>query len=336
MADLETLLEPISEDDPCGPDLAYDQDRQTLEQAFDSSVSMDVTGEEATASDTDWRKIIKQTEDQLKRTKDVWLPVYLCRAGAKGGDLETVELGAKVLAGLFERYWDELHPKLDEYGMQGRKSPCDSLTRNGEFLFPLQRMPLLQHARLGTYSGQDFERFQKGGDTEDGYGMFRGTLQDTPEENLVEIADRLDRIEQAIRAADAIFTEKAAGEDSTHFLATYQALSTMKAAVLSFTSAPAPEATAEASDDGGGYEEDAGGGPRISGSVNSREDVIRALDAICDYYRRREPASPVPLALQRARDWVNKDNLAILRDIAPGGVDEAKRVLTITPSENDE
>jgi len=111
----------------------------------------------------------------------------------------------------------------------------------------------------------------------------------------------------------------------------------MKAAVLSFTSAPAPEAGAEASDDGGSYDEEpSGGGGKLSGSVNSREDVIRALDAICDYYRRREPASPVPLALQRARDWVNKDYLAILRDIAPGGVDEANRVLTITPSENDE
>jgi type VI secretion system protein ImpA len=66
----------------------------------------------------------------------------------------------------------------------------------------------------------------------------------------------------------------------------------------------------------------------LSGSVNSREDVLRALDAIGDYYRRKEPGSPVPVVLQRAREWVNLDFLAVLADIAPNGLDEAKRVLS--------
>ena len=70
-----------------------------------------------------------------------------------------------------------------------------------------------------------------------------------------------------------------------------------------------------------------GGGPRIAGRVESREDVVKALDAIADYYRRREPTSPVPAALQRVREWVNLDFLALLEDIAPNSLDEAKRVL---------
>ena len=46
--DVETLLTAVSEDAPSGPDLAYDPERQEIEQAFESSVSIDASGEEAT------------------------------------------------------------------------------------------------------------------------------------------------------------------------------------------------------------------------------------------------------------------------------------------------
>jgi type VI secretion system protein ImpA len=62
----------------------------------------------------------------------------------------------------------------------------------------------------------------------------------------------------------------------------------------------------------------------ISGEVRSRADVSRALDRICDYYRRTEPASPIPLLLERARRLIDKDFMAILRDLTPGGLSEAE------------
>jgi type VI secretion system protein ImpA len=106
--------------------------------------------------------------------------------------------------------------------------------------------------------------------------------------------------------------------------------------VLAFTSAPAEEvstsdeaaggASDSRADDGGG-----GGGARIGGRVETREDVIKAIDAICDYYRRREPASPVFQIMARAREWVNLDFLSLLADIAPGSVDEVKRILMAQP-----
>jgi type VI secretion system protein ImpA len=51
------------------------------------------------------------------------------------------------------------------------------------------------------------------------------------------------------------------------------------------------------------------------------------LDSITDYYARREPGSPVPLVLRRARDWVTLDFLSVLEDIAPNSLEEARRVL---------
>lgn len=322
---LDQLLAPVSEEDPAGPDLAYDLERHEIEQAFESSVG----GADEDASDpVDWRAILRLIEAQSARTKDVWLAVYLCRAGARSGQIAVVETGALYLAGLFDRFWDVVHPKLDEYGFQGRKGPCDSLARIGEFLAPLKRAPLLEHPRLGQFSGADFERFRANAEAEEGYGLFRAALQDTPEAALVEIVERLDRIATAIRGVDAILTARAEGDTGTNFAPTYEVLAEMKRSVQSFTTAPAAEEEA-----GAGAEESAadgrgdGGGARIAGRVESRDDVLRALDAIADYYRRKEPTSPVPLALQRAREWVTADFMSILQDIVPDSISDARRVL---------
>lgn len=327
---LDQLLAPVSEEDPAGPDLAYDPERHEIEQAFETSVG---GGDEEASDPVDWRAVIRLIEAQSARTKDVWLAVYLCRAGARSGQMAVVETGALYLAGLFDRFWDDMHPKLDEYGFQGRKGPCDSLTRIGEFLGPLKRAPLLEHARLGQFSGADFERFRANAEAEDGYGLFRAALEDTSEEALREIVERLDRITTAIRAVDAILTARAEGDTGTNFATTYEALAEMKRSVQSFTAAPVAEEEADAGAGEPAAEGRGDGGARISGRVESRDDVLRALDAIADYYRRKEPTSPVPLALQRAREWVTADFMTILQDIVPDSLRDARRVLVFNREE---
>jgi predicted component of type VI protein secretion system len=97
--------------------------------------------------------------------------------------------------------------------------------------------------------------------------------------------------------------------------------------VASFITTPVETIEEAAEDDAPAAAGGAPAGPRIGGRVDSREDVIKALEAISEYYRRREPTSPVLPLLQRAREWVNLDFMAILEDLAPGGLDEAKKVL---------
>lgn len=62
-------------------------------------------------------------------------------------------------------------------------------------------------------------------------------------------------------------------------------------------------------------------------SVRSRADVLVAMDAIVRYYTEQEPTSPVPIMVRRVRNWVNKDFLEVMRDIAPAQSDELTRLL---------
>jgi type VI secretion system protein ImpA len=326
---LEKLLTPVSEEAPSGEDLAYDPERSEIEQAFESSVSVDTTGAAAAEADVDWRRIIGLIERQSARTKDLWLAVYLCRGGAKSGDLALVATGAEYLAGLCETFWESAHPQIEEYGFQGRKTPCESLARRAEFLGPLRRAPVLSHPRLGRFSGDDLERFSTAAESAEGYGVFRAALNDTPEETLQAAAQHFSTISAAIRRVDAVLMAKAEGDTGANFATTYETLKDLRASVLKFCSAPVEEEEAPAA-----AEEisETPGAPtpartRSSGQIESREDVLKALDAIGEYYRRNEPTSPVPLVLKRAREWVNVDFLDLLSDIAPDALTEAKKLL---------
>lgn len=324
MIDIDALIAPVSDEEPAGPDLSYDAARQDIETAFDMSVSDDGASE----SDTDWRALIAKIVTQAESTRDVWLAVYLMRAGAKAGSLETIEDGANMLAGLFENLWDTVHPQLEEYGFQGRKGPCEALTRLPEFLNPLRTVALIEHQRLGRYSGNDFERFRVNGGSEDGYGMFRALLDETSDEDLSAVVGRVTGISDAIRRADAVMVANADNDTGTNFQPTYAALAEITRSVASFLRTPV-EGMEIADDSSGSYgdDDDDSGGASIAGRVNSRKDVMRALDAISDYYSRKEPGSPVPFALRRARDWVSLDFLSVLEDIAPNSLEEARRVL---------
>jgi type VI secretion system protein ImpA len=323
--DPDSLATPVSEEAPAGPDLSYEASRQEIESAFERSIS--AVDDEGAEDEIDWRHTIAMIEEEAAQTRDLWLAVYLMRAGARNGRLDTVEEGARLLAALCENLWDTVHPQLEDYGFQGRKGPCESLTRIGEFLNPLRRVVLIEHPRLGRYSGADFDRFRENGGAEDGYGLFQALLEETGDEPLQEVVDRLSGVADSIRRADSVMTANADGDTSTNFQPTYEAIELLRKSVAAFMRTPSEDGAGEADGAAGGGGGVGAGGAAFSGGITSRADVLRAIDAITEYYRQREPGSPVPFALRRARDWVSLDFLQVLEDIAPNSLDEAKRVL---------
>jgi len=84
--------------------------------------------------------------------------------------------------------------------------------------------------------------------------------------------------------------------------------------------------TDEADADEGSDGAAAGGGGAGVGEIRSREDVVRVLDRLSEYFRKNEPSSPVPLLLQRAKRLVSKDFMEILRDLTPDGVSQAEKL----------
>ncbi len=330
MVDLAGLVEPL-DGNPVGPDLSYDAERLAIEAVFETSASGD------RAEDVNWREMIGRIQAQAARTRDLWLGSYWARAGAMAGDLQVVAQGVQLLAGLIETHWELVHPQLDEGEFIGRKSACDGLSRHPQFLQPLRRVVLIAHPRLGAYSAADLERFEQEGDAAEGFGMFRAALEQLDADAVDVAIDTLDTIRDAIRRVDRVLTDNAGDDTGVDFTATYQVLAQMRTALARHSktaqAGDTAEAAVQANASGDAATADSvvqiqvGGAGFVAGRIETRDDVLRALDAVADYYRRREPGSAVPLALRRAREWVPKSFIEVLADIAPASMDDARRVL---------
>jgi type VI secretion system protein ImpA len=62
------------------------------------------------------------------------------------------------------------------------------------------------------------------------------------------------------------------------------------------------------------------------GPIRSRDDVVRALDAVSEYFRQHEPSSPVPLFVDRAKRLVAKNFLEVLEDVVPDALPQVRSV----------
>lgn len=324
--DIASLVAPLSDylGERAGPDLGYENRRSEIEAPFQLDANGDTVEERA------WRDSIRLIDEESQQTRDIWLATYLTRAGAKVGDLQTVVDGTALMAGLFEELWNDVHPTLEEADFIGRKTPCDSLTKIREFLAPLKRVVLFEH-RMGKVTGEDLERFTTDGGSAEGYAQFRGALDSADADRAEEIkaafaeaVAKLDTIRDSIKRVDAALMSNAGDETGTNFQTTYDTLATIRAAAVPFAGMAQEAGPA---DEASGYDTGVGGGPALSGRVNSREDVIRAIDAVVDYYKAREPSSPVPVLLKRARHWVVMDFMELLDDLVPDSMDGARKVL---------
>jgi type VI secretion system protein ImpA len=52
--------------------------------------------------------------------------------------------------------------------------------------------------------------------------------------------------------------------------------------------------------------------------ITSRTEVASWLRGVDEYFRIREPASPIPLLLSRAKAYLDKDFGALISELMPG------------------
>lgn len=335
MKSIEELLAPVSDELPCGEDLDESVEFDTLRAAFDDNFPIDAGVTELAEGEpgpppVDWRKLFGQIEGLFGQTKDLWLAISYARCGFVRADADIVAQGLELTARLLEEQWDMVHPLAHAQ----RGSLFQDLTRRGAFSIPFFDLPLISTNRSAIRAGQLLDAHNNGAES-DHYGEVRMALDQLDEEARQVIADQLARmrgnlarIEGALRAQGL--------RDIPDFSTVRDTIAVVEEAYLALAGfAPA----ASDDEDGGADAGDADAaadraapaagaeGPSFGGAVKSRDDVIKALGAIEQYYARCEPGHPVRLATARLRSWVGKDFMEILEDIAPGSMDEAKNVL---------
>ena len=86
-----------------------------------------------------------------------------------------------------------------------------------------------------------------------------------------------------------------------------------------------PSASAEAGEGGAPTTTTAGAistGSAWTGGIRSRDDVVKALDAIVAYYAKNEPSSPIPIFMARCKRLVMMGFVDIVRELVPDALSQ--------------
>jgi type VI secretion system protein ImpA len=330
---LEALLAPIDGESPTGPDLEYDADFLALERAAAPKAERVMGDEVKAAEEPDWEQVGDMALALLRRSKDLRVAVHLATAWLRTSGMPGWAAGMGLVRGLLENFWEGAYPQLDaedDNDPTARVNAVVPVSSLDGALGYFQTTPFVQSPRLGRFSLRDL-RIANGelkpaaaaeGEASAPASMseIEACCMDCPEEELAAAAAAVDAMLGHVRAIDRIFSEHVgtAGPELKPLLADGQELKKLLDAQVARRN---PQAAAEDGVEGG--ETTPGTGAAAgNGRINGPQDVLRRIDEICDYYARAEPSSPVPLLLRRAQRLVGMNFADLMKDLAPGGMNE--------------
>lgn len=332
--DKEILLAALSEDAPCGPDLEYDAAFIELEQAVQGKAEQQVGDTITPAEEPDWRDVRRRSLELCERTRDlrVWLP--LARALLHTDGLNGLHDALQLILSGVERHWSQVHPQLDpddDNDPTLRVNVLMSLSDAETILRDVRHTPLVVSSALGRFSLREIDIADgKLTPSDDGEAVQTTTIdaafRDAGADALRATLEAAEGSLQCLQSLERIVTEQVGVEAAPSFAPLADILRNA-AHVVQQQLALHPDGEAATAEETAA-EPSAPAGAQVQagsrGGIQSRDDVIRALDEACEYFRRHEPSSPVPILLNRAKRLVHKDFMTILRDLVPDGVSQAE------------
>jgi type VI secretion system protein ImpA len=337
--DLTALLKSFGEDAPSGENLEYEPVFTELELAAQPGEERQMGDSVLAAEEPDWREVAEKARAVLEQSHDIRAAVYLASAELALRGLGGFADVTDYIRGCLEDYWDSCHPQLDaddDNDPTMRVNAVLALTDANTVLRGLRRAPLTDSRAFGRLTLRDLlvaegEITPGAEDTSiPDSGLVSAAFQDTGAERLAELLSAAQRAAENVKAISKRFDDETPGQGPD-----LDPLSRIMGQIVSrLKNAGAGGADAAEQASSGDAEEQQPaaaaarpvGGPSGGGGINSPTDVSNALDRIIAYYKRAEPSSPVPVLLMRAKRLVGADFLAIIKDMAPRGVENVNLI----------
>jgi len=342
MINVEDLLQPVSPEKPAGDDLTYDTAMQELDKALQGKPETQFSA----AEEPNWKEILRLSTDLSKRSKNLRVGVILTLALLKTEGMTGFRDGMVLLQKSAEQYWDVIYPLLDP---EDNNDPTERvnilaglLTPSGppaddpiQFHRRLKQAPLCQSPRLGRFGFQDFAgpASEAEGDKKADSQQVEAAFRDTPQEFLEGVHKAIQESIAAAESLDAYLTQAIGNSRAPDWMPLIGVLKELDKCLAPYLPQGMVEAGAEAGTPAATSVAGVAGpaAASIPGTINSRQDVVKALERICDFYARTEPSSPIPLLLQRAQRLAGLNFLEIMKDMAPDSLMQVNLVAGIKP-----
>jgi type VI secretion system protein ImpA len=339
--DAQVLIEPTSEEPPCGKSLEDSEvlasvnsyelfGQSSLEPPKKEKDDPTPVRREPRKSDRppNWGHVRDEAMAALRVSKDLRLLAHLgaavLRTDGIAGFTQTLGIAAQWLTA----YPAQVYPLVDEDALF-RQNALNNFADAVAVIDGLRRAPLVSHRQHGRFSLRDLDLVSgqlqpKEDEKKPDEKQIDTAFEATPLEELKALETALDGALTSLGGIDAAMR----GAYGTEFAPNFESLTTcFKRMVTALRAqlAKHPANQEVVAGDAGAAAGEGGGGAVIAvGSIRSRQDAIRALDAAAEFFRKNEPSSPIPFFVERAKRLVSKDFLEVLADVAPTGLSEAK------------
>jgi type VI secretion system protein ImpA len=332
--EIDEYLKDIDPDNVCGEDLEYDPKFIELEQTIKGKPEQQMGDTIYEAEPPNWRDVRKQSEALLERTLDLRVLVCYLRALIALEGFSGLQAGLTLIRTLIEQRWDSIHPQLDpddDNDPMTRINILLSLCDHEAVLWPLQQIPLLESKLLGRFNFRQIsiatgKSTATSNEKEVNQATIDAAIHDIDPEQLQQTLQTITVSLDDVNQLESVITDYVGIGDAPSFAGLRSFLKECKTFLNTALEGKGigddiTDQVDETAQSGGGSSTSA---KSISGSINNNQDVIKTLNLVCDYYKKNEPSSPVPLFIDRAIKMVGKSFMDALKDIAPAGVDEAK------------
>ncbi|MEO6678910.1 MAG: type VI secretion system protein TssA [Pseudomonas sp.] len=344
---IDRLLEPISSDAPCGQDLRYEREfDQARELRREDDTSLPTGVWQSSIKRAQWPELEKLTTSLLlERSKDLMLSAWLGEAWLHQDGLEGLPGSLALVAGLCERYPEQLHPQAEDGDQSWRVIPLEWLARRYTEVL-LTRVPLLD-PRNGEFDGLCLDAWRRlqvqqvqtndskvaktsAENARSEQKKITEQIRATPlsfwlhsQGSLLLSLQHLQRLEAW---SDAYLGNQAPGFKGLQDVIT--ALLTLVQEFIAMHPRQSTEVPVEAAPVAGSGPADALAAPQVFREPASREEAYRQLLLIAEYLARTEPHSPVPYLIRRGVEWGNKPLSELLGELISADA-ESRRLWTL-------
>ena len=324
---LEQLLAPVGArgeaSSEAGVDLrGSDLFRQIEEARRADDPSLPLGPWERELKKADWPLVGKACLKTLAgQSKDLQLAAWAVESGIHLYGMVALLPGIVLLHALCERYWESMHPGIQDDDLEFRTNLFRWLDRKMPDLLAL--CPLTQaNGDNGVQTLGDWRRAnlpaEDGGSNKSTQDAFLTALANTPTSFLADMASDLRQSHEAIACLDRLLDERC-GNDSPGFNGLNRILQEIQSLVegelanrghtLEAEQGPQEESPAALDAD------TAAPSPPINGILNRREDAYAMLAQAADFLIHADPHSPAPYLVRQAIAWGRMDTRSLYQQL---------------------
>jgi type VI secretion system protein ImpA len=334
--DLDSLLAPLDDEQPSGPNLEYDADFLQLEEAARQQAGQEfMQGDNNTVTiegqGPDWPEVRRLAESLLERSRDVRIAVYYTRALLRTEGFGGIHAGLSLIHGLLERHWASVHPELDADDNDDptmRVNALAPLVASDAVIADLRASWLLRSRQSGVLTVRDIEVSQGKISARQGEQLFsESQVSGMLSEAIAQDGATASRITESLalaRQLSSYLQDQVGAGASLDFKPLQDVLYAVQQALGN--QPVVAEAGAEGGDEAG-IAAPAGAVGGAPGEIRSRQDVVATIDRLVSYLERAEPTNPAQWLLRRAQRVMNMNFLEAIVELAPDGLEQAERMV---------